>query len=119
LLAFIKNYNLEVIKKKLLILYVLNVTDIIFTLILLSTGFYMEANTLMADVVQNPLTSLALKTILPAALLLFIYIRMAKATDNQLKQSNFILNIAAAGYALINVSHLVWFAILPILVSLY
>jgi hypothetical protein len=51
MIAFIKNYSLDNIKNKLLMLYILNVTDIVFTLLLLSTGFYMEANGLMSNAV--------------------------------------------------------------------
>jgi hypothetical protein len=110
MIAFIKNYSLENIKNKLLILYILNVTDIISTLLLVGTGFYMEANTLMIKAVQSPTESIALKVVLPAVLLICIYFRMQKASDQQLKKANFFISGTTAIYALINISHLVWFA---------
>lgn len=109
LIPFIKNYTFESIKYKLLILYLLNVTDIFFTLILLSTGFYMEANFLMTKAVQSFFASFILKILLPAALLSYIYIRMKSASKKQLKQSNIIVNIATAIYASINILHLIYF----------
>jgi hypothetical protein len=118
MIAFIKNYSLDNIKNKLLMLYILNVTDIVFTLLLLSTGFYMEANGLMSNAVQSPAASIALKVILPAVLFICVYFRMHKATLQQLKKSNFLITGATVLYALINLSHLVWFCILPILMLL-
>lgn len=107
--TFVKNYSLQNIKYKLLLLYLLNVTDILFTLLLLSTGFYIEANLLMAKAVQNIFVSFVLKILLPAALLFYIHVRMRIASEKQLKQSNTLLNVATAVYAIINISHLVWF----------
>jgi hypothetical protein len=108
-MLFIKAYTFENIKYKLLILYLLNVTDILFTLLLLSTGLFMEANLLMVNAVQSTSASFVLKILLPAVLLLFMYIRMKKASETQLKQSNIILNIITGFYIIINISHLIWF----------
>jgi len=109
LIFFIKSSSLENIKYKLLILYLLNVTDIVFTLLLLSTGLFMEANLLMVNAVKSTSTSLILKIILPAVLLLYIYIRLKKASETQLKQSNIILNIITGFYIIVNISHIIWF----------
>lgn len=108
MLAFIKKYSFEDIKYKLLILYLLNVSDIIFTLLLLTTGLYMEANILMVKAVESIPLSFILKILLPAALLFYLYIRMKKASEKQLKKSNIIINIAIAFYILINISHIVY-----------
>lgn len=115
---FIKNYSLRNIRNKLLILYILNVTDIIFTILLLSTGFYMEANSLMAKALHHPSIGLISKIVLPAVLFIFIFYRMKKATEKQLKQSNFLIIGAIILYTLINMSHLLWFGILPLFISL-
>jgi len=118
MINFLRKYSFEIIKKKLILLYLLNLTDIIFTLFLLNTGFYKEANSLMASTVQNPLGSLALKSILPAILILYLFKRMQKATDKQLKQSNFIINGAVIIYFLINISHIIWVLLVPLFVYL-
>ncbi|MBU3189348.1 hypothetical protein KPL51_07225 [Clostridium bowmanii] len=109
MMLFIKTYTYENIKYKLLILYLLNVTDILFTVLLLSTGLFAEANFLMVKAIQSPSTSFILKIVLPAVLLLYIYIRMKNASELQLKQSNIILNIITGVYILINIFHLIWF----------
>lgn len=111
MISFIKTHTLENIKRKLLVLYLLNVTDICFTLLLLSTGFFMEANTLMSKAVQSLSTSFILKILLPAVLLFYLYLRMKNASETQLKQSNIVINIATAIYTIINIGHLICFSL--------
>ncbi|MBZ9625370.1 DUF5658 family protein [Clostridium sp. FP2] len=112
LITFIKNYTLRNIKYKLFILYLLNVTDILFTILLLSTGLFLETNFLMTKALQSLSTSFILKIVLPAVLLLCLYIRMKKANETQLKQSNIIINIATSVYLIINFWHLICFLLL-------
>lgn len=114
MIAFIKNYDLVQIKKKLIILYLLNVSDIIFTLLLLQTGYFAEVNIFMVKVVANPLISLVLKITLPAILLYYLYTRIRIEKDAW-RVSNIAINISLTIYALVNLSHLVWIAILPLL----
>lgn len=113
MITFVKDYTIKSIKNKLIFLYSLNVADIMFTLLLLSTSFFMEANTLMVGVTQSPTISFILKVVLPAILLVYIFFRMQNATVEQLKKSNFLIMGIIALYTLINISHLVWLAILP------
>lgn len=114
IIIFLRSYSLKDIKNKFIAIYILNVTDIIFTILLLSTGFYMEANILMVKAVESILVSFILKVVLPAVIFMLIYFRMQGATDQQLKKSNIFINGAIIMYTLINVSHLVWFLMLPI-----
>ena len=118
MITFIKNYHVENIKKKFIILYLLNVADIIFTLLLLQTGYFTEVNFFMTEVVQNPLLSFLLKVVLPAILLAYIYQRIKDAEISQLKASNIAVNISLTIYALVNLSHLVWVAMLPVFAKL-
>jgi hypothetical protein len=113
MITFIKNYNIETIKKKFILLYVLNVTDIIFTLLLLRTGYFEEANLLMVKAVQSPLISLLLKVVFPAFLLIYIYHSIQDADESQLKVSNIAVNISISIYSFVNLTHLVWAALLP------
>lgn len=115
MIDFMKNYSLENIRNKLLILYVLNVADIIFTILLLNTGFYIEANIFMSKALENPFIGLMLKVILPALLFVFIYFRIQKATAHQLRKSNFFINGAIAFYTFLNMTHIIWVSILPYL----
>ncbi len=60
-LKIIKSYTLPNIQRKLILLFILNALDIIFTLILLSTGLFIEANIIMANIVESPIVALELK----------------------------------------------------------
>lgn len=114
MISFISNHTLENIKFKFLILYILNVTDMLFTVFLLYTGLFIEINFLMAKALQSLPASFMLKIVLPAVLLLCLYIRMRKANETQLKQSNIIINVVITVYLVINLWHLVCFLLLGI-----
>lgn len=115
MISFIKSYTLENINRKLLLLYLLNVTDIIFTLLLLSSGYFIEANTLMVKAVDSLFSSFILKVVLPAALLSYVYFRMKNANEKQLRQSSILLNIANGFYVIINTSHLIYLLLFTLL----
>jgi hypothetical protein len=114
MVTFIKNYSLVSIRKKFILLYVLNVADIIFTLLLLETGLFAEVNILMANAVESPWLSIILKVFLPAILLFYLYKRIKSADEANLKASNIAINISLTLYILVNLSHLVWVVLLPV-----
>jgi hypothetical protein len=119
MIAFIKNYSLLMMKKKFIVLYLLNLLDITFTLLLLQTGYFQEVNFFMVKVVENPLISILLKVILPAILLYYMYYKSKDSDTSQLKVTNIALNISLTLYALVNLSHLVWTALLPVFILYY
>lgn len=88
-------------------------------MLLLATGFYIEANLIMASIVENVLSSLIIKVLLPAVALLYTYIRIKKATNIQLKQSNIIMNFILVVYVLINLFHILWLSSLPIFIHYF
>lgn len=114
MMTFIKSHSLDTIRKKLIILYLLNVTDILFTLALLRTGFFMEVNIFMTNAVENPALSLFLKIIFPAALLYFLYKKISISDAGQLRAANIGVLISLTIYTLVNLSHLMWVALLPV-----
>jgi len=75
----------------------------------------MEANILMVNAVDSILASFMLKVVIPAALLSYLYFRMKKASEKQLKQSNILLSVATGVYAVINIFHLVYFLMFGLL----
>jgi hypothetical protein len=83
---------------------------------LLQTGYFAEVNILMIKAVQSPAASIILKVVLPALLLYFIYKRMKDSDDLQLRAANIAVNISLSIYTLVNLSHLVWVALLPIFI---
>ncbi|MDF2484756.1 MAG: hypothetical protein K0R46_924 [Herbinix sp.] len=116
MLLFIKNYNLSVLKKKYILLYVLNLTDIIFTILLLQTGYFREVNLIMAKAVEHPVACISFKAILPALLLGYVYRCIKEGGEEQHRISNIAVNISLSVYAFVNLSHLVWSAMLPFLI---
>lgn len=113
MITFIKSYELNTIRKKLVLLYLLNVTDILFTLGLLQTGFFSEMNIFMAYAVQSPLASFLLKILLPAVLLYYLYRNSCQSDGSQMRVTNIGINISLFIYALVNLTHLIWIALLP------
>nr|WP_243277833.1 DUF5658 family protein [Clostridium yunnanense] len=107
-----KNHNLSIIKQKLLLIYLLNVSDIFFTIILVNSGYFYEGNSLVAATLKTPILAVLFKLLIPASLIVFIYNRMKKATINQLVYSNKIIIVCMIFYSLINISHLIWLIIL-------
>ena len=108
MISFIKNYSLNSIKEKLILLYILNVLDIFFTVLLLSTGSFVEANYFMSSIVTSPLRYILIKIVLPAILLIFLFMRIKSATHEQLNKSNCCINIITGVYVFIDTSHVLW-----------
>lgn len=111
MITLLKRSSLQNIKYKFLLIYLLNVSDIICTILLLKTGLFIEANPLMFKVIQDQSAALALKVFLPALLLLALTVRIHKATEYQLRISNYLVNIILLLYTLINLSHIIWFVL--------
>jgi len=109
IISVLKTGDLCSIRRKLTALYILNVTDIIFTLFLVNTGVFLEANTIMAPLVNDrQLLSIIVKVVIPFILLIWVYQRMKDATEKQLYQSNIIINGCLIFYGLINIFHVIW-----------
>ncbi len=109
IIAVIKTGDFYSIRKKLIAIYIMNVTDIIFTIFLVNTGMFLEANAVMAPLVNNSqLICIIIKVVIPFLLLLWVYQRMKDATEKQLYRSNIIINGCLIFYGLINISHVIW-----------
>ncbi|ERI89467.1 hypothetical protein HMPREF1982_04621 [Clostridiales bacterium oral taxon 876 str. F0540] len=111
-LGLLRGYSLENIKIKFIIIYFFNITDIIFTLILLKSGAFLEANILMKNIVQNEALSLIIKIGIPFILLAFLYIRLKDASEKQLFLGNILINICMIAYFIINLLHVFWIFLL-------
>ncbi|MDF2587337.1 MAG: hypothetical protein K0S41_1178 [Anaerocolumna sp.] len=112
--AFIHCYEVNIIKSKLIVLYILNILDISFTLLLLRTGLYKEINIFMIQVVHSTKGSFLLKIVVPAIILFYLYIRIKRASKTQLKISNTIINITVFFYLVINILHILWVLLIPV-----
>jgi len=109
IISFLKTRDLVLIKKKLISIYILNVTDVLFTIFLINTGMFLETNAFMSQFVNNrQLLSIIIKIAIPFVLLFWVYGRMRKATEKQLYQSNILTNGCLIFYVLVNISHIIW-----------
>ncbi|QAA33282.1 DUF5658 family protein [Clostridium manihotivorum] len=109
---FLKNYTLSSIKIKLIIIYLLNVTDIFFTLILINSGYFYEGNSIISPLVTKPFEAILLKLTLPGALILILNHRIKKATTSQLSLSNLAIDGCMIMYLIINCFHIAWLTLL-------
>ena len=108
--VLLKRCDLKTIRLKLTAIYILNVLDIVFTLILIKTGLFVEGNYFMVKMINNSALALVVKVVVVGALLAILYKRIEKATLKQLAISNVIVNSCMGIYVLINLSHMVWVA---------
>lgn len=102
------------IKHKLIALYLLNVTDILFTLLFHNTGHFIELNPIMRKLLEDRIMVLTIKLIVPFGLLLYIEIRLKKASENQLKFANKLLLCLLVFYFIINLMHIYTFIMLQL-----
>ena len=116
LFQFIKQYHLPNLKLKLVLLYLLNISDIILTLILLNTGFIMEANPIMNYIIQSKTATILVKEVLPGLLFIYLYLRLKLASIKMIKVTNYGLILLIGFYFAINCLHLFWFALINFLV---
>ena len=102
----ITNSSIHNLKSKLTFVYFLNALDIVFTFVLLKTGLFYEANTLMTGVVTNALTSIAIKIVIPALLILYIIHKLDDPVQPNSKLCNFFICLVMFVYLIINSLHI-------------
>ncbi|MGG7077523.1 DUF5658 family protein [Clostridium sardiniense] len=108
MIKYIINNSYSNVKSKLKVLYMLNITDIIFTIILLRTGLFKEVNSIMFFIVDSLTLSILVKVCLVGILIYYLIKRMMKATYKQLKVSNIIIIGAIFIFLIINISHIIY-----------
>lgn len=106
MIAFIK--NAENLTAKLIAVCALNVTDIVLTIALLSTGAFSEGNPMMAQLMGSTPAALAVKLIAPALLTALLIFRLRGADSRQRRTANVLICVLLGFYALVNLSHIVW-----------
>ncbi|WP_420839225.1 DUF5658 family protein [Clostridium yunnanense] len=107
MLSLLRSYDLESVKKKFIILYILNITDILFTLILVNSGYFFEANLLLCNIINNPFLCTIIKVVLPLFLLFFLYKSMQKANESQLILGKKFIHLGLLLYVIINTIHII------------
>ncbi|MGL4850480.1 MAG: DUF5658 family protein [Clostridium sp.] len=102
----LSNVTYDTVKRNFRILYLLNITDYIFTVTLVSTGEFEEGNVLMESFIANPLRGLVLKVFIIGLIIKGLIILFKKANESELRKLNFISIISLAIYGGINLLHI-------------
>lgn len=95
---------------KLILLYVLNITDYLFTLILISSGMFVEANPVLQFHIDG-VGGFVLKCIVPLILLSYLHIRFLTNTSKHERIVKILLNTILIYYIAVNVMHIFWLTI--------
>lgn len=107
-LRVLEKSDINSISKKLVILYILNITDLFFTNLLLHTGMFIEGNKIMNLFINDTLKSVLIKIVLPLILILILRYRMRGASSEQLIKGNILINIVLIFYVIVNIFHAIY-----------
>ncbi|HAN44445.1 MAG TPA: hypothetical protein DCP97_03545 [Ruminococcaceae bacterium] len=94
------------IRLKLVVLYLLNIIDMLMTDILLRTGCFYELNPFMRLIYNKPINFYIVKSVLPAILVAYLIIRVKRTKQSSLLISNLLINVIFAVYICINAAHI-------------
>ncbi len=92
---------------KLLLLYTLNITDYLFTLILISSGLFVEANPILQSDISGA-GGFLMKCVLPLILILYVKIRFCTKMPENKRAVNVLIYIILFYYAAIDIMHIFW-----------
>ena len=107
----LRNDTILCTEKRLFLLLMLNISDWLCTLSLISTGVFEEANPLMKNIITRPVLGASVKVLIPFVFVLFALKKAKEADGHQLLVSNNIALFGVIVYLLINIYHLVCFFI--------
>lgn len=111
-MTLFKNSTTVCTKRRLIMLFILNVSDWICTLSLLSTGYFAEANPLMQNVITSLPLGFAVKVLLPLGLIILAMKKIKCADSDQVVVANNIVLAGVSVYILLNLYHLFCFSLL-------
>lgn len=96
-----------VLDTRFAILYFLNLSDYLFTLVLISSGLFIEANPLLSLSIDGMGGFLA-KCILPLLLIFYIRLRFINNPPKNINAAKLMLDIILSFYFFINCFHVFW-----------
>lgn len=108
MIKLLKGCSSENLQTKLTYIYILNALDIIFTIALLKTGLFEEANLLMINIVDNNLLSIVIKLLIPALLIIYVLVHLEELPEMNLRICNFFINLVFIVYSSILLLHLAY-----------
>lgn len=103
---FMRRCTSSGVRIRMLLLYALNILDMVATKFLLQTGKFREMNPVMALALQSDWATLILKLLLPAALMVYLDRRLQFADAKHLKLTARVLEVLIFAYCVVSVLHL-------------
>ena len=105
-MSIILNKQINKIKTRMKLLYVLNILDLILTIFLINiTKLCSEANVIMKNIITSPFKILVIKILLPLALL-YILLYLAKISDKiEIKIINLSVWLGLIMYGCVSFNH--------------
>ncbi len=100
------------LKRKLYVVYLLNVLDWICTVLLLSTGAFYEANPIANTFIGNISLGLLIKCIIPLVVIFIVAKFMHILDMPQLKVADMVISFGLTVYIAITLDHLINFILL-------
>ncbi|MDD6489313.1 MAG: DUF5658 family protein [Clostridia bacterium] len=95
---------------RLVLLYALNVFDYLFTLVLISSGIFIEANPILSMNIDG-IWGFVLKCIVPLVLLTYLHIRFLTDKPKHERIVKILLDCIIIYYGLINMFHIFWLTV--------
>ena len=103
---------LSKLQVKLYCVYFLNVLDWIFTLMLLKTGLFYEANPIARTFIESFTLSFTIKCIIPLALIILVCKCLHLLDFSQMKTADMVICFGLTVYLAVIVDHIINFIIL-------
>lgn len=107
LVNYIRSYKVRTLKTKFITLYILNVLDIIFTLLYVDAYKFKEGKGLIQTVKYIDFPDFFIKTGITLLLLVILNINMRNTGDKPLFYSNIIIMLSMIFYIFINIGHII------------
>ncbi len=103
---FIRRCTSSGVRMRMLLLYALNILDMLITKFLIQTGKFREINPVMALALQSDWATLLLKLLLPAVLMSYLYRRLRLINVRHLRLAARALEVLIAAYCIVSLLHL-------------
>lgn len=99
-------------RRKLLLLFFLNLSDYFCTTTIIQYKGFEEINPIMIYLLEKPMFCFMIKCVLPLLLVGYIFYAIKNASDNLIFIVNIVMLIVVVFYSLINIMHIINFIVL-------
>ena len=101
-----RNELTDMIRKKLLVLFTFNISDIAFTLLLMGIRIYEDCNQVLIKVSTDPIIAIGIKVFVVGFLAYALYRRVEDSTVPSLRAASVLLNICMMAYVILIIVHI-------------